>query len=75
MRRRVEEFCRCFLDCQHGLHAAVAWVRLFRTGESDSYLGQMAQSMALDSERGSILLTTLIVDRIRILRQRCYGSQ
>lgn len=74
MRRRLQEFCRRFLHCQHGLHAAVARLRLFRTGRPNSYLGQMAESMTRDVERGSSLLTELIVDRIRVLRQRCLGS-
>lgn len=74
MRRRLKEFCRRFLHCKHGLHAAVAGLRLFCTGQPNSYLGQMAESMIRDSERGPSLLTNLIVDRIRVLRQRCLGS-
>ena len=57
MRRRLKKLCRCYSYCQHGLHAPVVGLRLFCTGEPDSHLGQMAQSIAQRSECGSTVLT------------------
>ena len=75
MRRRLKKFRRCFFHCQYGLHATVAGLRLLCTSEPNSHMGQMAQSMAQDSQRGFTLLITLIVGRVRLLRQWCFGSQ